>query len=145
MKKKFNIKTLEALGIFYEREGMVFITMNLKGKGQVHLQTHIHFHCLFHPNTQVVLLDNFQQPNHWTKFLKLIYLKLSRFSLFTTLFFFQKNIHIYKIPKKFTCISYVVFNGKLETMFNKEINHEPRDGIYEHCSILMIKAISLII
>jgi hypothetical protein len=55
---------------------MIFIAMNLKGRCQVHLQTHIHFHCLFHLKTQVVLLDSFQQPYHWTKFLKLIYLKL---------------------------------------------------------------------
>jgi hypothetical protein len=78
---------------------MVFITMNLKGKSQVHLQTHIHFHYLFHPSTQVILLDTFQQPNHSSKFLKLIYLKFSRLSLCITLFVSQKNIHIYKFVK----------------------------------------------
>jgi len=92
--KKFTIKTLEAFGIFYEKEGMVFITMNLKGKGQVHLQTHIHFHCLFHPSTQVILLDTFQQPNHSSKFLKLIYLKISRFSSCTTFFFSKEHSYV---------------------------------------------------
>jgi hypothetical protein len=55
MEADFTFKTLEALAILNKKESRAFINVNLKGRSQVYLQSHIQLHGLFHTDTQLAL------------------------------------------------------------------------------------------
>jgi hypothetical protein len=55
MEADFTFKTLEALAILNKKESRAFINVNLKGRSQVYLQSHVQLHCLFHTDTQLAL------------------------------------------------------------------------------------------